>query len=408
MLDKNQTTELSNFISKMNIDKLEIPTSKQEEWRFTNLNFLHNIHFEHSQKGKITLEKSDDKLKSNNKHQICLINNENNNNFMNTIDGLDILDMNSAINKYPKIIKTHFSKIYPYKNDYFCTKNMLDIDDGIFIYVKKDSIIKLPLEIIFSTINTQVSPRIFIYCSSNSNFSIIEKYVSKDDTESFTNAITEIYLEKNSNLEYVKIQTESSNSTHFSGLGIHQENDSIINCHTFTKETGFTRNNIFSKLNGSNSECRLNGLSIGSKSNFIDNHSIIQHSAPHSISSELYKGIYSDASKGVFDGKIIVDDNATKIDSEQLNNNILLSEDASVNSNPRLEINTDDVTCKHGSTTGQLENEALFYLKSRGFNNDRAQKILLQGFCSEFIDNINNQEICDDFESIITSYINNI
>ena len=408
MLDKTQTTELSNFISDMNIDKLEIPTSKQEEWRFTNLNFLQDIHFEHSQKKNTTLEKLDDKLKSNNKHQIYLNNNVINNNFMNTIDGLDILNMNSAINKYPEIIKTHFSKIYRYKNDYFCTKNMLDIDDGIFIYVKKDSIITLPLEIIFSTINTQVSPRIFVYCSSNSNFSLIEKYVSKDGTESFTNAITEIYLEKNSNLEYVKIQTESSNSIHFSGLGIHQENDSIITCHTFTKETGFTRNNIFSKLNGSNSECRLNGLSIGNKSNFIDNHSIIQHSAPHSISSELYKGIYSDASKGVFDGKIIVDDNATKIDSEQLNNNILLSEDASVNSNPRLEINTDDVTCKHGSTTGQLENEPLFYLKSRGFNNDRAQKILLQGFCSEFIDNINNQEICDDFESIITSYINNI
>jgi len=403
-------TGLSEFISKMNINKLEIPNTKQEEWRFTNLNFLKNKTFNLNDK---PLSRTlNNKLKSNKKNQIYIVNNfiQDNLQEFNSIEGLDILDMNNALKKYSQIFNDYFSKIYTYKNDYFSSENMLQINNGIFIFVKKNYRIDLPLECIFSSIdlNNQILPRIFIYCSSNSKLSFIEKYVSEDNANSYTNVITEIYLEENSSMEYLKLQTESKTSIHFSGLGIYQEKNSSINCHTFTKETGFTRNNIYSKLNGKGSECRLNGLSIGTNSNFIDNHSIIQHSAPHSISSELYKGLYSDSSKGVFDAKVIVDDNAYKIDSEQLNNNILLSKNASVHSNPRLEINTDDVSCKHGSTTGQLEDEPLFYIRSRGFNIDDAQKILLNGFCSEFIENINHIELKNNCNYFIKNYITNV
>ena len=403
-------TNLSDFISRMNITNLEIPSTKQEEWRFTDLNFLKNKQYNST--NSLKTDSLNNKSKSNQKNQIHIINNITKNRLkdINSINGLDILNMNSALKKYPQIFKNYFSKIYPYKNDYFCSQNLLNINDGIFILIKKNADIKFPLECIFSTlgIDLKIMPRIFIYCSSNSNFSFIEKYISNNNSNSYTNVITEIYLEENSNIEYLKLQSESKSSTHFSGLGIYQEKNSSINCHTLTKETGFTRNNIFSKLNGQGSECKLNGLSIGSDTNFIDNHSIIQHSAPHSISSELYKGIYSDSSKGVFDAKVIVDDNASKIDSEQLNNNILLSKGASVHSNPRLEINTDDVSCKHGSTTGQLENEPLFYIRSRGFSIQDAQKILLNGFCSEFIDNMANPEIRNSCSDIIKKYITNV
>ena len=409
-MSKNlNNTELSKFISNLKINQLEIPSSKEEDWRFTNLNFLKKKHDKTTNHSKTNL-KIDNTFKSKNKNQLYIENNILDKTFSDiNIEGVDIIDMNTAINKYPKIFKNYFSKIYPFKNDYFCSENLLSLKNGIFVYIEQNTNSNIPIELLFANNTTkQVVPRIFIYCCSNAKLSFIERYISLDDSKSFTNSITEIFLEENSKIEYFKIQTESNNATHFSGLGILQEKNSIINCHTFTEKTGFTRNNILSKLNGTNSECHLNGLSIGSESNFIDNHSIIQHSAPHSISSELYKGIYTDSSKGVFDGKIVVDENAVNIDSEQLNSNILLSKSASVNSNPRLEINTDEVTCKHGSTIGQLDDEPLFYLKSRGCNHETAQQILLNGFCNEFVENIDTKEIQEDFNEHINNYISKI
>ena len=193
-------TELSKFISKMNINRLEIPTTKQEEWRFTNLSFLKNKTF--NSNNKSILKPLNNNLKSDNKNQIYIVNNciQNDLQEFNVIEGLDILNMNSALKKYPQIFNDYFSKIYTYKDDYFSSENMLQINNGIFIFVQKNHHIDLPLECIFSSIdsNKQILPRIFIYCSSNSNFSFIEKYISEDDTDSYTNVITEIYLEENS------------------------------------------------------------------------------------------------------------------------------------------------------------------------------------------------------------------
>ena len=390
MYYKTETNDFTKFISKMDIPVLQLPNHKDEEWRFTNLDFLKDLNVNDYVNNPLDIFYKKFISKYSN------------------IRELDILFINEAIKKYPDIIKKYFSKIYNHKKDFFCVENLKFINNGIFIFVKDNSNVKLPIEIDLSDINdSYIFPRIFIYCSKNSNFCFTEKYQIKNE-QCYTNIITEIFLSDNSKLEYTKFQNEPNSSIHFSGLGVLQNKNSYLNCNTFTYGSKFTRNNIFLKIIGEGSESKLNGLSISNNSNFVDNHSIIQHSAPNSISSELYKGIYSKKSKGVFDSRVIVDKIASNTSSEQLNNNILLSKNASVQSNPILEINTDDVSCKHGSTTGQIDDEALFYLNCRGLDKLKAQQVLLNGFCNEFVENIVNENLKLELNKLINHSLNSI
>ena len=390
MHHKTETNDLKKIISEMNIPNLHLPNHKDEGWRFTNLDFLKNIN-----------------NNNNTNSQLSIFYKNFISEYLN-IDGLDILNINDAIVKYPDIIKNHFTKIYDHKNDYFGIENLKSINEGIFIFVKDNYKIEQPVKMDFSELNdSNTFPRILIYCSENSNLNFTEIYQTKNNLN-YTNIITEILLCDNSKLEYTKFQNESTSSIHFSGLGISQNRNSYFNCNTFTYGSKFTRNNIFLKINGEGSESYLNGLSISNNSNFVDNHSVIQHCAPNSISSELYKGIYSKKSKGVFDSRVIVDKNASNTSSEQLNNNILLSKNASVQSNPILEINTDDVSCKHGSTTGQIDDETLFYLNCRGLNKLKAKQILLNGFCNEFVEKILNKNLKLELNQVINNSLNSI
>ncbi|MAV58781.1 MAG: Fe-S cluster assembly protein SufD [Candidatus Marinimicrobia bacterium] len=387
---KTEPNEFTKFISKMDIPDLNVPNHKDEEWRFTNLDFLKDYNVNDFKNNLLDTLYTKFISKYSN------------------INELDILNINDAIIKYPDIINNHFSKIYKTKNDYFGLENLKFINDGIFILVKENSNVKQHIEIDLSDLNeSYIFPRIFIYCSKNSSFGFTEKYKTKNE-QCYTNIITEIFLSDSSKLEYTKLQNEPTSSIHFSGLGILQKRNSYLNCNTFTYGSKFTRNNLFLKINGEGSESKLNGLSISNNSNFVDNHSIIQHSAPNSISSELYKGIYSKKSKGVFDSRVMVDKIASNTSSEQLNNNILLSKNASVQSNPILEINTDDVSCKHGSTTGQIDDEALFYLNCRGLNKLKAHQVLLNGFCNEFVENIINQNLKLELNELINHSLNSI
>ena len=189
-------------------------------------------------------------------------------------------------------------------------------------------------------------------------------------------------------LEFNKIQNNTPKSSLVDTVNVLQKKDSVSNINTLIFGGKFIRNNLNFEQNGTNAESNMNGISVLSKNQLADNHTFVDHKSPNCSSNEMYKGIYLEQSKGVFNGKIMVREDSQKIDAFQSNNTLLLSEDATINSKPQLEIYADDVKCSHGCTIGQLDKEALFYMRSRGIGKEEAQAILTYAFASEAINNI--------------------
>ena len=220
-----------------------------------------------------------------------------------------------------------------------------------------------------------------------------EKIQNIDCNSSFINHFTQIDCGKNSKVEYNKIQNNSSKSRLIDTMDIYQNQDSVCNINTLIFGGEFVRNNLNFEQNGTNAESNMNGVSVLNNSQLADNHTFIDHKSAHCRSNEMYKGVYLDESKGVFNGKIMVRQDSQKIDAFQANNTLLLSENATINSKPQLEIYADDVKCSHGCTIGQLDKEALFYMRSRGIGIKEAQAVLTYAFASEAINNITIDEV---------------
>jgi Fe-S cluster assembly protein SufD len=217
---------------------------------------------------------------------------------------------------------------------------------------------------------------------------IVEDYYSIGDKHSFTNIVTEIYCGENSKLERYKIQNDNDKAYQVGTTQVMQEKDSRFSDTTISWGGAITRNNLTSVFNGSNTECHFYGLYMLTGKQHVDNHTLADHAMPHCYSNELYKGIIDDKATGVFNGKIMVREDAQKTNAYQSNGNILLSEDATIYSKPQLEIFADDVKCSHGATTGQLNKEELFYLQARGIGKEEARILLLNAFAGDVVDSV--------------------
>jgi len=224
-----------------------------------------------------------------------------------------------------------------------------------------------------------------IVAGSGSQAQIIESYIGLSDSVYFTNAVTEIVAGENAVVEYYKLQDESEQAFHIGVLQVHQDRNSNFTSHTITLGGGLVRNDLNAVLNGSGIECSLNGLYVTSGRQHVDNHTVIDHCKPHGTSRELYKGILGGKSSAVFNGSIVVRKDAQKTDARQSNKNLLLSEGATINSKPQLEINADDVKCTHGTSIGHLDEDSVFYLRSRGVGPDEARTILTYGFADDVL-----------------------
>ncbi len=212
---------------------------------------------------------------------------------------------------------------------------------------------------------------------------IVESYIGTAESLYFTNAVTEVVLGEGSVLDFYKLERESTEAFHVATMEVLQKRDSTFNSHSITLGGALVRNDLNVRLDADGASCTLNGLFLGSGTQHLDNHTKIDHAKPHGTSRELYKGIMSGRSRGVFNGKIIVRPDAQKTDAMQTNKNLLLSKEALVNSEPALEIFADDVKCRHGSTIGQLDETAMFYLRSRGIGEEEARALLVYAFASD-------------------------
>jgi len=244
-------------------------------------------------------------------------------------------------------------------------------------------------------------PRNLIHFGKNSDASVVEKFISIGDNTQFTNAISEVVVSENASAKYYKLQNENPTAYHVGTTQVYQERNSHFSITTVTTNGGIVRNNLNLKLDGEGIDTHMYGLYLLDGETHVDNHTAVDHAKPHSQSNELYKGVMNGKSTGVFNGKIYVRQDAQKTNAFQSNRNVLLSDDASIYTKPQLEIWADDVKCSHGATTGQIDEEALFYLQSRGISKDTAKALLMIAFASEVVQEVKIKEVKEYVEQII-------
>lgn len=388
--------------AKTHFENVGFPNKKMEDWRFTNIGQILNNDFEFAEacqkiEGNILSKFIIPKLKTN---LIVLINGEYSNDNSKIISGNKNLiagSLKHALKNKNNIAEKYFANYVDYKTDGFTALNTAAAADGAFIYIPSDCELKEPftiLNILDSRKHKVIGqPRNLVVAGKNSKAHIIEEYYSIGENDSFSNVVTEIYTDENSNLQYYKIQNEELNSLHVGTTQVFQEKNSTFDSVTVSWGGSVIRNNLNSYLNGENIECNFRGLSFITGKQHVDNHTLVDHAMPNCHSNEFYKGIIDEKADGVFNGKIMVRKDAQKTNAYQMNRNILLSNDAVINSKPQLEIYADDVKCSHGATTGQIDKEQLFYLKARGIGEKEGRKLLLYAFANEIIEDIKIEEL---------------
>ena len=291
-----------------------------------------------------------------------------------------------------------FGKIATSEKDPFNALNAAMFEDGIYIDIPDGKNSHKPLLILsFNQANEgqSIFSRVFINVGNNAEITLIEKIISLDEEVYFLNDVTEISVADNSHLYYYKLQNESRQAIEVSNFETDIHKNGTFSSGVISLQGGMIRNNLTLNLLDSGCEGNMYGLYLLNGKTHVDNHTNVDHIKPHSFSNELYKGILTDSSRGVFNGKIFVRKDAQKTNAFQQNSNILLSEDAIINTKPQLEIWADDVKCTHGCTAGQLDEEALFYLRSRGIGNEAARGLLLYAFAGEVLEKIKNEAFRD-------------
>jgi Fe-S cluster assembly protein SufD len=378
---------------------LGYPTTKHEEWKYTNISPLIEYDFEISEPylpGKLK-QKDIEKYQFQDIKDRCLV-------FVNghfaaelsntkgITEDIEILPLKQVIDKNPDLISSHFGKYASIVDQSFVSLNTAFLQDGAFINIPVGVCSEKPIHLLYLSVPEEkplVSfPRNLVIAGRSSEVTFIETFASTKEGIYFTDTVSEIVLNENSKVERIKIQIESDSAYHIAALHAVLERDSRFIDHNITLGGVLSRNDINSKFMGENGYCELFGMYSGNQKQHIDNHTTIDHAIPHCESYELYKGILDENSEGVFNGKIFVRPDAQKTNAIQSNNCILLSDQATIDTKPQLEIFADDVKCTHGATVGQLNDDAYFYMRTRGIEKSNARKLLIYAFASEVVDKI--------------------
>jgi Fe-S cluster assembly protein SufD len=287
----------------------------------------------------------------------------------------------------------------------FAALNQAFFHDGGFVYVPAGVSIAEPIQFVFISTAKQggetIQPRNLIIAEANSRATIIESYLSTHNAAYFTNAVTEIAAGDNATLEHVKFQDEAADAFHLATIAGKLGRASHVKIHSFALGAKLSRTSIRANLAGEGLECILNGLYLTRDEQLADHHMIVEHAQPHCASHEYFNGILDDKSRGVFHGRILVRKIAQKTDAKQTNKNLLLSDNATADTKPQLEIYADDVKCTHGATIGQLNDESIFYLRSRGIGADNARRMLIHAFAGEIIARVKHDSVREELDKLV-------
>ena len=381
-----------------------IPTAKHEEWKYTRISNLFNKEYAFIPRSSAI------SISAKDINAIRLPGHEQANElvFVNGLysSALSIIRSASLIvlpleeaagNEYREIVSNHLGHSSNYLKDGINALNTAFVHGGVFIHVKKGQSVEHPVYIYnitnARTENIFSQPRSLVHISENAQVQLIETYVTIGLGESFTNQVMEIVVEKDAIVEYYKIQNDAGHANQVSTTHIRQIGKSYTHTVVISLNGGIVRNNLNLVLDAERCEAHLYGLYFPIGKTHIDNHTVVDNVKPNCLSNELYKGVMNDNATAVFNGKIFVQPQAQKTNAYQSNKNILLSDTASVNTKPQLEIFADDVKCSHGCTVGQLDEEGLFYLRSRGVNKKTAMSLLVHAFAIDILEHIKPEPI---------------
>ncbi len=382
-------------------ESIGFPTKKLENWKYTSLKNLLNNDFSVLTELSNVLEFKDIKkylIDDIDSYKIIFVDGKYCSHLSETThEGMDICILSAALtkSKYDLIVENYFNKIA--NDDGITSLNTAFATEGAFVHIPKNKLVEKPIQIIhFSTGNESslmFQPRNMIIVEENSQVQIIERHQSLSENKVFTNSVTEIYGEKKSIIDYYKIQNDNLQSSLIDNTYVNQERNSTFSMHTFSFGNELVRNNLNISQNDEFIETTIKGVTIIGEKQHIDHNTLINHNKPNCNSHQDYKGIYDNKSTGVFNGRVLVKKQAQKTNAFQSNNNVLLSDKATINAKPQLEIYADDVKCSHGCTVGQLDKNALFYLKSRGIPHKEATALLMYGFANNILESVKIPEI---------------
>lgn len=393
-------------------NKMGIPTTRHEEWKYTRIGGFFNKEYQYPVNQQPALGKADvDNVRLPGFEQANELV------FVNgrlalplsviRSKGLQVQSLEEAAkNEHHDIVSKHLGHSSQYLKDGINALNTAFVQDGVFIYIKKGQIVEHPVYIYNITdarsANIFAQPRSLVYVGEAAQVQFVETFVTIGEQESFTNQVIEIVVEKDAITGYYKIQNDAPYTSQVSTTHLRQIGKSVTNTVTITLNGGMVRNNLNIVLDEQYCEAHLYGLYFQHGQGHVDNHTVVDHAKPNCESNELYKGILDDKATGVFNGKIFVKPQAQKTNAYQSNKNILLSDSASVNTKPQLEIFADDVKCSHGCTIGRLDEESLFYLRSRGVTEASARALLLHGFAVDILDKITLEPIRNYIDQLIS------
>ncbi|MEK6152750.1 Fe-S cluster assembly protein SufD [Flavobacteriaceae bacterium 3-367] len=378
------------------------PSKKDEAWKYTSLNSLKKVDFSIFPSEVDALEYKEVKkyfLHEMDTYKIVFIDGIYSSFLSETThDGVDVCLMSAALNKpkYRAVIDVYFNKVAS-QEESLTNLNTAFSKEGAYIYIPKNKVAQKPIEILhFSTGNEAallLQPRSLIIAEDNAELQVIERHQSLTKNEVFTNSVTEIFAAKDAIVDYYKVQNDVATASLIDNTYISQKDSSLVKVHTFSFGGKLTRNNLNFYQNGERIDSTMKGVTILGEKQHVDHHTLVHHKEPNCESHQDYKGIYGEKSTGVFNGKIIVDKIAQKTNAFQQNNNILVSDKATINTKPQLEIFADDVKCSHGCTIGQLDEEALFYLQSRGIPKKEARALLMYAFANNVLESVRIPEL---------------
>jgi Fe-S cluster assembly protein SufD len=319
--------------------------------------------------------------------------------------GVKIESLAAALVNDSALIEKHLGQYARMAGNAFAAMNQAFFSDGAFLYVPPGVEVVEPVQIIYISSAKEkgetILPRNLILAGSNSKLSVVESYISTGNVAYFTNAVTEILAGENAVVEHIKLQDEAPDAFHIATIAGEFGRTSNVSVHSFALGSKLSRTNIRAKLAGEGLECVLNGLYLTRGEQIADHHMIVEHAQPHCASHEYFNGILDDKSKGVFHGRIYVHPIAQKTDAKQTNKNLLLSDDATADTKPQLEIYADDVKCTHGATIGQLNDESIFYLRSRGIDTATARRMLIHAFAGEIIERIKCDAAREEIDKLV-------
>ena len=307
--------------------------------------------------------------------------------------GIVVSSLKAACESHADMIEAYLTRVVDLTNQPFVALNTAFLEDGAFVSIPAHAVLSEPLHLLFVSTGqsdtTAVShPRVLVVAGEHSQAGIVEAYGAAGDRPYFTNTVTELVVGAGAVLDHYKLQREGSHAFHLGSMSVAAERGSTVSSHSLTLGGHLVRNDVMARLGGEGIDCTLNGLYLGGGTTLVDNHTTIEHALPHCGSHEVYKGILWGQARAVFNGKIIVRPDAQKTDAKQTNKALLLSDGAQINTKPELEIFANDVKCTHGAAIGQLDEDALFYLRTRGLGPTEARGMLIQAFAGDIINRV--------------------